>query len=99
MSKTHVAHVYYIDANGRPRVGWDNWSGMKLGDKLYASPQSEQETDLAIELRRLHEVNAELFQLVKDLQESASYWSEYSVPLGIVDRINAAIQKATKEKE
>ena len=35
-----VAHIYYLDSNSRPRVGWDNWAGMKLGDKLYASPQS-----------------------------------------------------------
>ena len=41
MTKTHVAHVYYIDPNGRPRVGWDNWKDMQLGDKLYASPQRE----------------------------------------------------------
>lgn len=53
----------------------------------------------ARELRRLHEVNAELFGLVKDLQESASYWSEYDVPLGIVDRINLAISKTTGETE
>ena len=57
---------------------------------LYPSPK---------ELLRLHEVNVELLGLVKDLQESASYWSEYYVPLGIVDRINAAVQKATGETE
>jgi hypothetical protein len=41
MTKAHVAHVYYIDKNGRPRVGWDNWGDMQLGDKLYAAPQRE----------------------------------------------------------
>lgn len=35
-----------------------------------------------------------LLAVLKELQESASYWSEYDVPLGIVDRINAAITKA-----
>ena len=40
MTQVHVAHIYHIDANGRPRVGWDNWKDMQLGDKLYASPQS-----------------------------------------------------------
>jgi len=53
----------------------------------------------SIELRRLHEVNVELLGLVKDLQESASYWSEYDVPLLIVERMNAAVQKATGETE
>ena len=37
----------------------------------------------------------ELLSIVQELQESAAYWSEYDVPLGIVDRINAAIAKAT----
>ena len=41
MTETYVAHIYHIDANGRPRVGWDNWKDMKLGDKLYAAPQRE----------------------------------------------------------
>ena len=34
--------------------------------------------------------------LLAVLQESANCWSEYDVPLGIVDRINAAIAKATE---
>ena len=38
----------------------------------------------------------DLLAVLQELQESASYWSEYDVPLGIVDRINAAISKAVK---
>lgn len=33
--------------------------------------------------------------VLQELQESAGYWSEYDVPLGIVDRINDVIKKAT----
>ena len=36
----------------------------------------------------------EMLAVLKDLAESAAYWSEYDVPIGIVDRINAAIKKA-----
>lgn len=36
----------------------------------------------------------QMLDVLVELQESASYWSEYDVPLGIVDRINAAIAKA-----
>ena len=36
----------------------------------------------------------ELLTVVKELEESAAYWSEYDVPLGIVDRLRAAIAKA-----
>lgn len=38
--------------------------------------------------------NEALLAVLKELQESASYWSEYDVPLGIVNRINTAIAKA-----
>jgi uncharacterized protein with PIN domain len=37
---------------------------------------------------------SEMLAVLEELQESASYWSEYDVPLGIVDRINAAINRA-----
>lgn len=40
----------------------------------------------------------ELLAVLQDLQQSASYWSEYDVPIGIVDRINAVIKKATVGK-
>ena len=40
------------------------------------------------------EINAEMLAVLKELQESAAYWSEYDVPIGIVDRINQAIAKA-----
>lgn len=36
----------------------------------------------------------DLLAVVKELEESSSYWSEYDVPLGIVDRIRSAIAKA-----
>ncbi len=36
----------------------------------------------------------DLLAVVKELEESADYWGEYDVPLGIVDRIRAAIAKA-----
>ena len=39
----------------------------------------------------------EMLKLLQELQQSASYWSEYDVPLGIVDRINTAIARATGE--
>jgi hypothetical protein len=39
MSKQEpVAHVYRIEANGRPCVAWDDASEIKVGAKLYAAP-------------------------------------------------------------
>ena len=37
---------------------------------------------------------SDMLEVLEELQESASYWSEYDVPLGIVDRINSVINKA-----
>ena len=42
----------------------------------------------------LEQQRDELLAIAEELAESAAYWSEYCVPLGIVDRLNAAIAKA-----
>ena len=41
----------------------------------------------------------DLLAVVQELEESAGYWSEYDVPLGIVDRLRAAIAKATDHQQ
>ena len=38
-----------------------------------------------------------LIAVVEELLESAAYWSEYDVPLGIVDRMRTALAKAKGE--
>ena len=38
----------------------------------------------------------QMYSVLKELQESASYWSEYDVPLGIVDRINDVLKQIEK---
>ena len=40
----------------------------------------------------------QMYRVLKELQESASYWSEYDVPLGIVDRINDVLKKVESNK-
>ena len=39
-----------------------------------------------------------MYSVLKELQESASYWSEYFVPLGIVGRINDVLKKVEDNK-
>jgi hypothetical protein len=46
---------------------------------------------------RLIAAAPDLLAVVQELEQSAEYWSEYDVPLGIVDRLRAAIAKATGE--
>ncbi len=48
-----------------------------------------------LETARLIAAAPELLDVIQELSESAEYWSEYDVPLGIVDRIRSAIAKAT----
>lgn len=43
---------------------------------------------------RLLTAAPDLLAVCQDLVESAEYWSDYEVPCGIVDRLNAAIAKA-----
>jgi len=40
----------------------------------------------------------EMLAVLEELRESASYWSEYDVPVGIVERIESAIRKARGEE-
>ena len=44
--------------------------------------------------QRLAAAAPALLDVCVDLVESAEYWGEYDVPIGIVDRLNAAIAKA-----
>ena len=47
----------------------------------------------------VREAAPDLLAVVQELEESAGYWSEYDVPLGIVDRLRAAIAKATGHQQ
>ena len=39
----------------------------------------------------------DMYEVISELEESSSYWSEYDVPIGIVARILAALKKARGE--
>ena len=41
----------------------------------------------------------QLYSVLKELQESASYWSEYHVPLCIMDRIDYVLKKVENNKK
>ena len=45
---------------------------------------------------RMEKFAPQMYSVLKELQESASYWSEYDVPLGIVDRINDVLKQIEK---
>lgn len=47
-----------------------------------------------VEHCKLHAAAPKLLAVVEELEESSAYWSDYDVPLGIVDRIRAALTEA-----
>ena len=49
-----------------------------------------------IEKEKMAYLAPQMYSVLKELQESASYWSEYDVPLGIVDRINDVLKQIEK---
>ena len=52
-----------------------------------------------IEKDKMEYFAPQMYSVLKELQESASYWSEYDVPLGIVDRINDILKKVENNKK
>lgn len=52
-----------------------------------------------IEFSEIKQQRDELLAIAEELAESAAYWSEYFVPLGIVDRLNAAIANAKGKQQ
>jgi hypothetical protein len=47
--------------------------------------------ELEERVNKLQQVNKVMLDVLKRLRESASYWCDYDVPVGIVERINNAI--------
>ena len=44
-------------------------------------------------IEQLQSEKSELLELLSELYESAEYWSEYDVPIGIVERIKNQLDK------
>ena len=52
-----------------------------------------------IENDKVADFAPQMYSVLKELQKSASYWSEYDVPIGIVDRINDVLKKVEDNKK
>ena len=52
-----------------------------------------------IEKDKMTDFAPQMYSVLKELQESTCYWSEYNVPLGIVDRINDVLNKVENNKK
>ncbi len=80
---------------------WVTVAGDDIADICSCDPRHFRQHYIGGRLEAETEANAKLIAAAPELlavclrlQESASYWSDYDVPIGIVDQLNAAILKA-----
>ena len=52
-----------------------------------------------IEKDKMADFAPQMYSVLKELQESASYWSEYHVPICIMDRIEYVLKKVENNKK
>ena len=52
-----------------------------------------------IEKDKMADFAPQMYSVLKELQESASYWSEYHVPICIMDRIDYVLKKVENNKK
>ena len=76
------------------RMSDERWRILKGWDVPCPQWVGSVRREIAAELDRARASETDLLAVLKRMQESAAYWSEYDVPLGIVEDINAAIAKA-----
>ena len=65
-----------------------------LSDQFICHPASRSIDEIEMAGEIMHDLlkqRDELLSICAELQESAEYWSEYDVPLGIVERLTVAI--------
>ena len=72
-----------------------NHKGVSYKEEVRAL--AEVTTDILLKAQnekdKLQAENKKLRDIVTELLESAEYWSEYDVPIGIVDRMKKAIKE------
>lgn len=73
--------------------------GPKIDDKpIWLRPVIARfETGVKREDALLFASAPDLYAVLSELEESCEYWSEYDVPLGIVERIKSALKRARGE--
>ena len=73
--------------------------GEEVSDFMLSCPDVRRVWDLAHskEVERLQAKNAAMLTVLEEVDECSRYWSEYDVPLGLHERIKAAIAEGRGE--
>ena len=88
----HTPGPWYATTMGE--AGWVDVFAHGVDIPIASTRHQDQEANA-----RLICAAPDMLDVLKELEESAEYWSDYDVPVGIVDRINAAIAKAEGSEE
>jgi hypothetical protein len=82
----------YYDLEGNRR------HGVERIELDFGSPDIDFAGETKIEyFMRMMAASPDMLEVLEELDESAYYWSQYDVPVGIHDRIKSAIAKAKGE--
>ena len=86
---------------------WDAWIAKAIGrieitnhdvtEIVAVLGTGESDNERSKANARLIVAAPDLYAVLSELEESSAYWSEYDVPLGIVDRIKGALKRARGE--
>lgn len=84
-AKYKSEHDFIMTNESQNIAAWSFHDGVK----------STKEKSEHIANARLIAAAPDLLKVLQELRESADYWGEYDVPVGIVAQMDAAIAKAT----
>ena len=70
---------------------------MRMAMHLLPEPGPEVVGGLLDEVERLQTQRTAMLTVLEEVEECSRYWSEYDVPIGLHDRIQAALVEARGE--
>lgn len=76
----------------RWEVGFANYTGDKCDNGRLC--KSEDVAELEAKYVKMESLNAEMLDIIESLHHCSDYWSEYYVPIGIVQRMEKVIAQA-----
>ena len=96
-STSDIAQEVRIDAmRGDPDIGCTQWEAFAVCYSETDKPELGMQKALAN--ARLIAAAPDLYATLSELEECCEYWSEYDVPMGIIERIKSSLKRARGEQ-
>ena len=96
VAQKHSRQEWHIDApNGDARIGHRQWDSIAI---VFGCDDHPGIGGYVAEANA-HAIAAApaMLTMLRELRECAEYWSEYDVPMGIVERLDSVIKQAAGE--